>query len=37
LELRVTVAYHNRNLHPKTLRAIIRQAGMTADEFVNLL
>ena len=27
LDLRVTVAHHNRDLHPKTLRSIIRQAG----------
>lgn len=31
------VAHHNRDLHPKTLRSIIRQAGMTVDEFVDLL
>jgi predicted RNA binding protein YcfA (HicA-like mRNA interferase family) len=37
LDLRVTIAYHNRDLHPKTLRAIIRQAGMTVDEFAGLL
>jgi len=37
LDLRVTVAYHNRDLHPKTLRSIIRQAGLTVDEFIDLL
>jgi len=35
--LRVTVAYHNRDLHPKTLRSIIRQAGLSVDEFIDLL
>jgi predicted RNA binding protein YcfA (HicA-like mRNA interferase family) len=33
----VVVAYHNRDLHPKTLRSIIRQAGLTVDEFIDLL
>jgi predicted RNA binding protein YcfA (HicA-like mRNA interferase family) len=36
-QLRVTVAYHNRDLHPKTLRSIIRQAGLSIDEFMSLL
>ena len=36
-ERRVTVAYHNRDLKPKTLRSIIRQAGLTVEEFINLL
>jgi len=36
-QLRVTVAYHNRDIRPSTLRSIIRQAGMTADEFIDLL
>jgi predicted RNA binding protein YcfA (HicA-like mRNA interferase family) len=36
-DLRVTVAYHNRELHPKTLRSIIRQAGLGVDEFIDLL
>jgi predicted RNA binding protein YcfA (HicA-like mRNA interferase family) len=35
--LRVTVAHHNRDLHPKTLRSIIRQAGLSVDEFIDLL
>jgi predicted RNA binding protein YcfA (HicA-like mRNA interferase family) len=37
LDLRVTVAHHNRDLHPKTLRSIIRQAGLTVEEFIDLL
>jgi mRNA interferase HicA len=34
---RVTVAYHGRDLKPKTLRAIIEQAGLTEEEFLALL
>jgi predicted RNA binding protein YcfA (HicA-like mRNA interferase family) len=34
---RVTVPMHNRDLKPGTLRAIVREAGMTVDEFVALL
>jgi predicted RNA binding protein YcfA (HicA-like mRNA interferase family) len=30
----VTVPYHTRDLKPKTLRSIIRQAGWTVDEFI---
>ena len=37
LDLRVTVAHHNRDLHPKTLRSIIRKAQLTIDEFIDLL
>ncbi|HJW41882.1 MAG TPA: type II toxin-antitoxin system HicA family toxin [Rhizomicrobium sp.] len=34
----VTVPVHgNRDLKPGTLRAIIRQSGLTVDEFVDLL
>ncbi len=33
----VTVPYHNRDLKPKTLRSIIRQAGWTEDEFLQKL
>jgi predicted RNA binding protein YcfA (HicA-like mRNA interferase family) len=34
----VTVPVHgNRDLKPGTLRSIIRQAGLTVDEFVALL
>ncbi len=35
--LRVTVAYHARDLKRSALKSIIRQAGLTADEFVDLL
>ena len=30
----VTVPFHNRDLKPKTLRSIIRQAGWTVEEFI---
>ena len=35
--LRVTVPYHNKDLKPGTLKSIIEQAGMTAEEFLDLL
>jgi predicted RNA binding protein YcfA (HicA-like mRNA interferase family) len=35
--LRVTVAYHHKDLKPKTLRSIIQQAGLTEEEFIDLL
>ena len=36
-KLRVTVPYHNKDLKPGTLRSIIEQAGLTAEEFLELL
>jgi predicted RNA binding protein YcfA (HicA-like mRNA interferase family) len=35
--LRVTVPYHNRDLKRGTLASIISQAGLTVDEFLDLL
>jgi predicted RNA binding protein YcfA (HicA-like mRNA interferase family) len=36
--LAVTVPYHgNRDLKPGTLRSIIRQAGLSVDELIDLL
>lgn len=35
--LRVTIAYHNKDLKPGTLASIIAQAGLTAEEFLKLL
>jgi len=32
-----TVPYHNRDLAPGTVAAIVRQAGLTGDEFIELL
>ena len=36
-KLRVTVPYHNKDLKPGTIRSIIGQAGLTAEEFLALL
>ncbi len=36
-QLRVTVPYHNKDLKTGTLRSIIRQSGMTVEEFLDLL
>ncbi|MBN2385169.1 type II toxin-antitoxin system HicA family toxin [bacterium] len=33
----ITVPYHNKDLKRKTLVSIIKQAGLTNDEFNNLL
>ncbi|HRK95262.1 MAG TPA: type II toxin-antitoxin system HicA family toxin [Rhodospirillales bacterium] len=35
--LHVTVPFHKRDMPRGTLRAIIKQAGLTTDEFVELL
>lgn len=35
--LKVTVPYHNRELKRRVLRAIIRQAGLSVDAFIDLL
>lgn len=35
--LHVTVAFHKRDMPRGTLRAIIKQAGLTIDEFIDLL
>ena len=35
--LRVTVPYHNKDLKPGTLKSIIEQAGLTVEEFLDLL
>lgn len=35
--LRVTIPFHRKDLTPKTLRSIIVQAGLTVEEFINLL
>ena len=36
-ERSVTVAYHATDLKPATLRSIIKQAGLTTEEFLELL
>ena len=35
--IRITVPAHTRDLKPKTLATIIKQAGLTADTFRDLL
>ena len=35
--LHVVIAYHNKDLAPKTVRSIIAQAGLTVEEFKALL
>ena len=35
--LRVTVPFHRKDLTPKTLKSISTQAGLTVDEFLQLL
>lgn len=37
LELRVTIPFHRKDLMPKTLKSIIKQAGLRIDEFLKLL
>ena len=34
---RITVPYHTSDIKPGTLGSIIKQAGMTVDEFLKLL
>ena len=36
-ELRVTIPMHNKELPPKTLKSVIRQAGYSVEEFLELL
>lgn len=36
-ELRVTIPMHGKDLPAKTLRSIIRQAGLSVEEFLDLL
>ena len=36
-DLRVTVPYHNKDLKRRTLDSIIKQAGLTRDEFQKFL
>ncbi len=35
--LRVTVAFHNRDLKRRTLESIIEQSGLSVDEFLTFL
>ena len=36
-KLRVTIAYHNKDLRPSTLKSIIEAAGLSVEEFLDLL
>jgi predicted RNA binding protein YcfA (HicA-like mRNA interferase family) len=36
-KLRVSVPYHNKDLKPGTLASIIAQAGLTLEQFVDML
>lgn len=36
-KLRVSVPYHNKDLKPGTLASIITQAGLSVEEFLDLL
>lgn len=33
----VTVSYHNKDIKQNTLRSIIRQTGLTIEEFIKLI
>lgn len=35
--LRITVPFHRKELTPKTLKSIIKQAELTVEEFIKLL
>ena len=35
--LRITIPFHKKDLSPKTLKSIINQAGLSVDEFIDLL
>ncbi len=37
LNLRITIPFHKKDLTPKTLKSIIKQAGLTVENFFNLL
>lgn len=35
--LRVTIPFHRKDLAPKTLKSIIKQAGLSVDQFIELI
>ncbi len=37
LKLRVTIPFHKKDLTPKTIKSIIQQAGLTVEEFLDLI
>lgn len=36
-KLRVTIPFRKKDLAPKTLKSILKQAGLATDEFISLL
>ncbi|MBI2023157.1 type II toxin-antitoxin system HicA family toxin [Candidatus Giovannonibacteria bacterium] len=36
-QLRVTIPFHRKELTPKTLKSIIKQAGLAVYEFIKLI
>lgn len=36
-DLRITIPFRRKDLTPKTLKSIIAQAGLTVEEFIDLL
>ncbi|MFH0791951.1 MAG: type II toxin-antitoxin system HicA family toxin [bacterium] len=36
-ELRVTIPFSKKDLAPKTLKSILKQAGITVNEFIDLI
>jgi len=37
VSLRVTIPFQRKDLSPKTLKSILKQADLTIDEFIDLL
>jgi len=35
--LRITMPFHRKDLRPKTLKSIIKQAGLSVEDFLRLL
>ena len=35
--LRVTIPFHNKDLHPKTLKTILKQAEISVQKFIDLI
>ena len=36
-KLRITIPFHKKDLAPKTIKSIIKQADMSVDEFLKLI
>jgi predicted RNA binding protein YcfA (HicA-like mRNA interferase family) len=37
LALRITIPFHKKDLSPKTLKSILKQANLTVEQFIDLL